>query len=271
MKAMPIPPQAPFTEGVAELPSGGKLYYRDSGGAGPAVVFSHPATGSALVWPYQQPAFAAAGYRVVAYSRRSHFGSAPVAPGAGGSASVDLRELADHLGVNKFHAVASAAGGAVIVDFAHSHPQRLYSLTLSSSVGGVRDADYLALSESLRPKGFDDMPADFREIGPSYRAANPAGVREWLALEQTALTGNRLGQTPVNHITWKSLENMRVPTLLMTGDADLWLPPSVLRMFAARIPNNEIAVVPEAGHAIYWEAPEIFNATVIGFVRRHET
>lgn len=268
MKIIPVPAQAPERDGVAQLPGGARLYYRDTGGTGPAVIFSHPATGSALMWSYQQPVFATAGYRVILYSRRGHFGSDPVDPASPGSASVDLRELADFLGVGKFHAISSAAGGAVIVDFAHSHPERLYSLTLSSSVGGVRDADYLALSESLRPKGFDEMPADFREVGPSYRAENPEGVREWLALEHRALTGNRLGQKPVNHITWKSLESMRVPTLLMTGDADLWLPPSVLRLFAARIPDNELVIVPEVGHAIYWEAPETFNSTVLDFLRR---
>ena len=76
-------------------------------------------------------------------------------------------------------------------------------------------------------------------------------------------------QTPVNNITWKALETMRAPTLLMTGDADLWLPPSVLRLFATRIPNNEIVIVPEAGHALYWETPEIFNEAVLGFLGRH--
>jgi pimeloyl-ACP methyl ester carboxylesterase len=269
MQFEPPPPQAPAKEGVAALPGGARLYFRDTGGDGPAVVFSHPATGSALVWPYQQPVFARAGFRVIVYSRRSHHGSAPIEPGRAGSASVDLLELVDHLGVERFHAVASAAGGAVVVDFALSHPGRLLSLTLSSSVGGVRDPDYLALSESLRPRGFDDMPPDFREIGPSYRAACPEGVKLWLALEHAALTGDRLGQTPVNHITWRALEAMRTPTLLMTGDADLWLPPSVLRLFASRIPVNEMVVVPEVGHAIYWEAPGVFNETVIDFLRRH--
>ena len=266
---LPIPPQAPAKEGVAELPGGAKLFYWDTGGEGPAVIFSHPATGSALMWPYQQPVFAAAGYRVIGYSRRSHHGSAPLEKGKAGSASKDLHELVEFLGVKKFHAVASAAGGAVVVDYALSHPDRLYSLSLTSSVGGVRDADYLALSESLRPKGFDDMPPDFREVGPSYRAAHPQGVKEWLALEHKAVTAERVGQTPVNHITWKALETMRTPTLLMTGDADLWLPPSILRLFAARIPDNEIVIVPEAGHALYWETPAIFNATVLDFIGRH--
>ncbi len=269
MQYAPPPPQAPVQDGVAHLPGGAHLYYWDTGGAGPAVIFSHPATGSARVWPYQQPVFAAAGYRTIGYSRRSHWRSAPIEPGHGGSASVDLRELADFLGVQKFHAVASAAGGAIVVDFAHSWPERLLSLTLSSSVGGVRDADYLALSESLRPQGFDAMPADFREIGASYRAVCKPGVAQWLALEHDALTGERLGQTPVNAISWKSLEAMRTPTLLMTGDADLWLPPAVLRLFAERLPDNEVAIVPEVGHAIYWEAPEVFNRLVLDFIARH--
>lgn len=265
----PIPPQAPAREGVADLPGGARLFYWDTGGDGPAVIFSHPATGSALVWPYQQPVFAAAGYRVIGYSRRGHYGSAPVDKADPGSASVDLHELANHLGVGKFHAVASAAGGAILVDFALSWPDRLYSLTLSSSVGGVREPDYLELSERLRPKGFDDMPPDFREIGPSYRAACPEGVAAWLALEHKALTGERKGPTPVNDISWKSLETMRTPTLLMTGGADLWLPPPLLRLYAARIPSNEVVIVPECGHALYWEAPDVFNRHVLDFIARH--
>ena len=268
MRWSPPPQQARAREGSANLRGGAQLFFSDSGGSGPAVIFSHPATGSALVWAYQQPVFAAAGCRVIAYSRRGHCGSAPLNPANPGSASRDLHELAEHLGVEKFHAVASAAGGAVIVDYAHSHPERLLTLTLSSSVGGVRDTGYLALSESLRPQGFADMPPDFREIGPSYRAACREGVAQWLALEGRAHTGAYRGQEPVNHITWKSLESMQTPTLLMTGAADLWLPPALLALFAAHIPDNEIVIAPEAGHALYWEAPELFNAAVLDFIAR---
>jgi len=269
IKPTPIPVQAPAKEGVAKLPSGASLFYWDTGGDGPVVVFSHPATGSALVWPYQQPVFAAAGYRVIGYSRRGHFGSAPVDKACPGSASLDLHELIEHLGVSVFHAVASAAGGAIIVDYALSHPERLRSITLSSSVGGVREPDYLALSERLRPPGFHDMPPDFREIGPSYRAACPEGVAAWLALEHMALSGERIGPKPVNEITWASLETLRTPVLLMTGDADLWLPPPLLHMYAARLSCNEVVIVPECGHALYWEAPHLFNHHVLDFIGRH--
>ena len=71
---IPVPTQVPVKEGVAEL-SGTRLYYWDTGGSGPALVLLHPATGSALMWVHQQPAFAQAGYRVIGYSRRGYFGS----------------------------------------------------------------------------------------------------------------------------------------------------------------------------------------------------
>jgi pimeloyl-ACP methyl ester carboxylesterase len=72
-----------------------------------------------------------------------------------------------------------------------------------------------------------------------------------------------------NRITFALLEEIKVPTLLLTGDADLYAPPAVLRLFAARIKNSESVVVPEAGHSTYWERPEIFNRTVLEFIRKH--
>ena len=267
MIPVPIPQQAPAVEGHVPVP-GGSLFYWDTGGTGETVVLMHPATGSAHMWLYQQPAFAAAGLRTIGWSRRGHRGSTPVDAANPGHASVDLKELVDHLGLDRFHLVACAAGGAISVDFAHSHPRRLKSVTLSSSVGGVRDPEYLALSERLRPAGFDAMPADFRELSPSYRAANPEGAKHWLELEHNAFSGNRLGQTPVNLITWASLEKLTLPFLLMTGDADLWLPPPCLRLYAQRIPNNELVIVPEVGHSMHWEQPHTFNRTVIDFIQR---
>ena len=72
-----------------------------------------------------------------------------------------------------------------------------------------------------------------------------------------------------NRVTFSLLEGIKVPTLLITGDADLYSPPAVLRMFSARIKNSESVVVPEAGHSAYWEQPEIFNRTVLAFIQKH--
>jgi len=72
-----------------------------------------------------------------------------------------------------------------------------------------------------------------------------------------------------NRITFALLESIRVPTLLLTGDADMFAPPPVLKMFARHIRHAETVIVPEAGHSTYWEQPDVFNRAVLDFVKKH--
>src|SRR6267142_1641439 len=92
MAPIPIPPQVLANEGVAVVPDT-RLWYWDTGGAGQPIVLMHPATGSGLIWGYQQPVFAKAGYRVIGYSRRGHNGSEAVPRVNTGIASEDLHHL----------------------------------------------------------------------------------------------------------------------------------------------------------------------------------
>lgn len=270
MIPLPVPPQAPANERLAVLPAT-RLWYWDTGGTGQPVVFLHPATGSSQIWGYQQPVFAAAGYRVFAYSRRGYYKSDPVPKANPGTASGDLRDFLNFLQVGKCHVVGSAAGCAIGIDFALSNPERLFSLTLACGVGGVQDTDYVKMAENIRPPGYDAMPAAFRELSPSYRAANPEGAAKWAALEKSAVTGNRFGQTSANRITWAAIETMRVPVLLIGGDSDLGVPPPMPRAFASHLKSAQLVLVPEAGHSVYWEQPDLFNRTVLGFIARHTT
>jgi pimeloyl-ACP methyl ester carboxylesterase len=267
-----VGPQASPRETYAALP-GVRLWYTDTGGRGEPIVLLHAATGSSRVWEYQVPAFTESGYRVIAFDRRG-FGRSVVDPTAPqpGTGADDLLALADHLGIDRLHLVGTAAGAFVALDFAVSFPQRLLSLVVANSIGGVQDEDYLELGRQLRPAPeFNALPPDFRELGPSYRAGNPRGTALWIELEHMSRAdGPPLPpQTMRNRLTFSLLEQIRIPTLLLTGAADLYAPPPVLRLFAARIKNSESLVVPEAGHSAYWEQPDIFNQSVLAFVRKH--
>jgi len=232
------------------------MEFQDTGGEGAPVVFLHAATGHSAMWEHQFPAFTAAGYRCIALDRTAE-----------GFASDQLEAMAAKLALPGFHLVGTAAGAIIAVDYALSHADRLRSLVLANTIVGVQDADYLEMSQRLRPSPqFDKMPADFRELGPSYRAANPEGTKRWNALAQGK---PRVSYTMRNRITYAALETIRLPTLLLTGDADLYMPPSVLRLFAGRIRGCESLVVPECGHSAYWEQPEIFNRAVLEFIRKH--
>jgi pimeloyl-ACP methyl ester carboxylesterase len=265
-------PIAPVAGAYADIP-GARIYYTDTGGSGTAVVFMHAATGSSLVWEYQRPAFIAAGYRFIAYDRLGYGRSTTVPPGAQpGAAADDLEALVKYLRIDRFHLVSTAAGGTVSLDYALSFPQRLRSLVIANSIGGVEDDEYQAMGRRLRPSPqFNAMPPDFRELGPSYRAENPRGAARWIELEELSRASSPLAapQRTRNRITWSLLETIKVPTLLLTGDADLFAPPAVLRLFAARIKTSASVIVPEAGHSAYWEQPEMFNRAVLDFIRQH--
>jgi len=265
MRPIPIPAQVPAKDAVAAI-SDTRLWYWDTGGPGVPIVLLHPATGSALIWGYQQPVFAKAGYRVIAYSRRGYYNSAPFDRDNPGHGSEDLRHLADHLGLGRFHLVASAAGGSIASDFAFSYQGRLLSLTVSSNSFGVRDGAIAKAAAFIRPKGWAEMPPEFRELGPSYRAANPDGVKAWLELEHKALLGRDYRQTLKNDITQARLRELKLPTLLISGAADMSTSPAMARMIAAEIPGSRLAFMPEAGHSSYWEQPELFNRAVLDFV-----
>ena len=265
------PAQTPAREAQADLP-GVRLSYADTGGSGVPVVFVHAATGSSRVWEYQLPAFTSGGYRVITYDRRG-FGRSTANPAGPqpGTGADDLLALADHLELDRFHLVGTAAGGIVALDFAASFSRRLRSLVVANSIGGVQDEDYLELGRRLRPPQFNALPPDVRELGPSYRAANPSGTARWLELERQSRPEGTTPPTQTfrNRLTFSLLETIAVPTLLLTGDADLYAPPAVLRLVAARIKRSESVIVPEVGHSTYWEQPEIFNKSVMAFIGKH--
>jgi pimeloyl-ACP methyl ester carboxylesterase len=262
--------QGPAREASTDLP-GVHLWFTDSGGSGAAVVFIHAATGSSRVWEFQRPAFEARGYRVITYDRRG-FGRSTIdtsgpQPGTGAD---DLRALLDYLKIDRVHLVGTAAGGFVAWDFALSFPERLRSLVVASSIGGVQDESYLELGRRMRPPEFAAMPPDIRELGPSYRASNAAGWERWKELEHTARpNGTPPAQTFRNRVTFAALETIKVPTFLLTGDADLFAPPAIMRMFAARVKGAQSTVIAEAGHSAYWEQPEAFNKAVLDFIAKH--
>ena len=71
-------------------------------------------------------------------------------------------------------------------------------------------------------------------------------------------------------ITPQTLTKIKVPTLLVTGDADSSTPPSIMRMVAKCIRRSELVTVAECGHSIYWEHPKrLLNDIVLDFIRLH--
>jgi pimeloyl-ACP methyl ester carboxylesterase len=261
------------TMAYAELP-GVNLWYTDTGGTGPAVIFLHAASGTCESWVYQEPAFTAAGYRCIAYDRRGWGRTQTTSPdGEPGNVSDDLHGLADHLGLQRFHLVATAAGGIVGLDYTLSYPERVRSLVIATTIGGVEDAGYAEVQQRLRPPEIQALPVELRELGPSYRGLHPEGTRRWIDIERSSRPSGHDGpRQPLKQpMTYARLETMQVPVLAIAGGADLLSPPALMRLLTAPLPGSQFVIMPEAGHAAFWEQPELWNQHVLEFINWHQT
>jgi pimeloyl-ACP methyl ester carboxylesterase len=255
-------------QAFADLP-GVRLWFGDTGGRGEPVVLMHAITGTSEVWQPQIEALTSAGYRVVTLDRRGWGKSVAVASTGAqpGNAADDLNALADHLSLDRFHLVGVAGGGFVALDYAASYGARLRSLVVGASTGSVSDAEIQEFSARIEMPGFRGLAAHYREVGASYRGANPQGVQRWIEIEQHARQPDAPTQPLRSPNTFAKLATIKVRTLVMAADADLIAPPGLMWVWARHVNDAGWAVVPAAGHSIAWEKPEIFNATLIRFLR----
>jgi pimeloyl-ACP methyl ester carboxylesterase len=254
----------------AELP-GVKLWFTDTGGAGTPIVLLHANTGTSESWEPQVTAFARQGYRVIAFDRRG-WGKSVADPTTGaqpGSVAGDLDALADHLKLGKFHLVGVAGGGFVSIDYAAWRPDRLRSLVVAASTGQFSEQEMRDFTARIEIPELRKLPAVYREVGPSYRGANPEGTKRWIEIDNRAQQPSAAAQPLRTPNTFAKLEQLTMPILVMAADADLLAPPALMRAWAAHLDNHEWALVPDSGHAIAWEHPDVFNATVVAFAKRH--
>jgi pimeloyl-ACP methyl ester carboxylesterase len=247
---------------------GAHLFYTDHGGSGPPIVLVHAAAGTSACWVHQVPAFSAAGYRVVTWDLRN-FGQSSADPGheTEGTIAGDLLALAQHLALPPFFLVGTAYGGFGALEFAADHPELLRCLVLSTSFGGLTDPEYTALRAVYVPADLASRPTVEKELGATYRAADPEGVKRFLAMEHDSYRGDGARQPLGRPMTLDRVATITVPTLVISADEDVYAPPPVMGAIADHIPNAGFEIVAGAGHSAYWEQPEAWNALILDFIR----
>ena len=247
---------------------GADLFYTDQPGEGPPLVLIHAAAGTSACWVHQLPAFSAAGYRVVTYDLRN-FGRSTAQPGHenDGSIATDLLALVTQLNLPPFFLLGTAYGGFGALEFACDHPDLLRGLILSTSFGGLTDPEYTALRAVYVPADLAARPTVEKELGATYRKADPEGVERFLAMEHDSYRGDGARQPLGRPLTLDRVSKITVPTLVISADEDVYAPPPVMGAIADRIPGARFEIVSGAGHSAYWEQPEAWNALVLSFCR----
>jgi pimeloyl-ACP methyl ester carboxylesterase len=192
----------------------------------------------------------------------------------------DAVRLLDALGLESAHVYGASMGGMIAQELAIRFPERVRGLVLAGTTPGGPRAVRPAVSElaavlgqaagALREPGRPWLAAML--FSESFRREQPDRVRELLryfGLHRASAWGvNAHWWATVYHDTVSRLPLIQAPTLVMHGERDAMSPVANARMLAERIPDAELAIVPDAGHAFALERPEESLSEVLGWLRR---
>jgi pimeloyl-ACP methyl ester carboxylesterase len=271
----------------ARTDDGMKLHYEEIG-AGAPVVFVHEFAADHRSWEMQMRHFGQR-YRCITFGARGYPPSdVPEKPESYSQnrAADDILAVMDHLKIDKAHVVGLSMGGFATLHFGFRHPTRALSLVVAG-VGYGAEKDQQAkfkgevevVAKSLTTEGMAKF-AEKYAYGPTrvqFENKDPRGFAQFKKElgEHSALgsANTQLGVQAQRPSLYDLLDKMRaltVPTLVLTGDED-WpcLTPSVL--MKREIPSAALAVMPNCGHTINLEDPDLFNQIVGDFIVQVET
>jgi pimeloyl-ACP methyl ester carboxylesterase len=262
------------TSGYLDV-GGSKIYY-ESRGSGPAIVLLHDGLLHAVTWDEVWEPLAAR-HQVIRYDRRG-YGRSEL-PTASYSATEDLRKLLTHLKVEHAVIVGSSSGGALAIDFAIAHPRMVDGLFLIGPVlhGLPYTASFLERgSRNNEPMQRDDIKAvaknwsedRFLIAGPNEGARRK--IYETLVANSEKLKFNDHFEQSLSPPASKRLSEVRAPTLILAGEADIADVHAHCAAINAGIRESTLEVIKDAGHLIQLEKPGEVAKKIEDFVRRCE-
>lgn len=266
------------TTGFADV-NGARLYY-ETAGAGRPVVFVHAGLADSGMWDGQFAAFAAC-CRAIRYDMRGFGRSVPVKGKY--SHAEDLAALLKFLGVSQASLVGCSQGGSVILDFALAYPAAAAALVLvsTSPVGLELDMPASTQFADLQAALLTNDWTAFLELSAQIwfdgAGRTPDQVDQEARKHLVGMYLRRLQLTRADPGKEKPvpdppaadrLDELNLPTLIVTGDRDLAFVHAAAAYMADHIAGAQAVVLPNAAHLLTMEHPAEFNQIVLDFLSR---
>lgn len=237
------------------------------GGRGPLVLFLHGIGGNRNHWQHQLNFFARH-FKAAAWDARGYGDSEDYqGPLRFDDFSSDLLRVIDFFKEEKAHLVGLSMGGRIARNFALKHPGRVHTLTLANTSPGF---DALTPEEVLKfvEERKNRTPESTRRLlGSRARpGAYDALLNSFHALRNDSYL--KTLEASVSQDRGVPLEELCVPTLIITGDEDRVYPLALVQKMAQRIRGSQLVVLQQCGHLSNLEQPEQFNEVLAGFLQR---
>ncbi|MEW2805945.1 4-carboxymuconolactone decarboxylase [Streptomyces massasporeus] len=246
------------------------LQYRFDGPEEAPVLILGPSLGTTWhMWDRQIPELIKQ-WRVFRFDLPGHGGAPAYPAGSVGDLTTRLLATLEGLGVHRFGYAGCALGGAVGIELALRHPERLASLALIAASPRFGTADeFRQRGVIVRTNGLDPIArtAPERWFTGGFAAAQPA-ITEWaVQMVRTTDPGCYIAscEALASFDVRPELGRVGVPTLVLVGSDDQVTGPAEARTLVAGIPDARLAVVPGASHLVPVEQP----AAVTDLLVRH--
>jgi len=297
------PEDATVTTGFIELPAAdsgaprARVYFEDTGGSGPVLLFVYGLGCSIFHWKHQLPYLARTNHRIIWLDYRGHGRSPALAPGTRlrmEMLEADIAAVCALRGVSAATLLGQSMGGTLALKFAHSHPELIKGLVLLAApprppsqtfnfgkIGTVAWQAAIALNK-IRPALLRAGMANARRlVKPMREVIRVLGFNPYLAntgdIEQ--YVEELLNADP--NLFWdlaadlegleidKLTPDIRCPVLVIAGARDQVVPLDHSMWLAKRLPAAELEIVKHGSHCPHFDDPPLVNRRIEKFLKTH--
>jgi 3-oxoadipate enol-lactonase len=253
--------------------NGQHIYFEDSGGNGPAVLFSHGFLMDHEMFAPQVAALAGE-FRCITWDERGFGQTEATSEFTFWDSADDALALLTQLGVERAFLVGMSQGGFLSMRAALRAPDRVLGLGLIDSQSGPEPAEaiplYQAMTDEWLAKGASDELAGAVAsiiMSPGYDDA--PWVAKWQARPRDFIRQPFHALVERDDISDR-LGEIAAPAIVFHGEADMAIPMERAEQLLAEMPNCETLVrIPGAGHASNLSHAAEVNGPLLEFLRKH--
>ena len=242
------------------------------------VTFVHGAGGSSSIW-YKQLRDFRKKHNVLLIDLRGHGKSkSPIYQKLKSytfdSISDEVIEVLDHLKINKSHFVGISLGTIIIREIAERFPKRCESMILGGAVMKLNFRGQVLMRLGVLLKSVIPYLLLYKFFAiiimprKKHRESRNLFINEAKKLYQKEFKRWFTLVSEVNPLlALFRIKDCGIPTLYVMGEEDHMFLPTISKLVKNHI-SSELFVIPNCGHVVNVEQPEIFNSRVLKFIKK---